>query len=178
MRGCRNFRQGGRGSRSICHKKISDNVFLVLLVVRHLFYRIWFISKKIITSEVPEGLQHFSRGGGGPTFSRGIQLLIPYRIPYNLCFSRGVRAPCPPLDQRMQYLDQLDVVSYEKKLSILTLLLGIPKCIHGVWESNHSGLTMIQIVVPGSDNFGSNPLYFTFCIQTLTDMSSADNLCK
>ena len=48
---------------------------------------------------------HFSRfqrgsnifqGGGGPTFSRGVQLLIPYRNPYNLCFSRGVRTPCPP----------------------------------------------------------------------------------
>ena len=33
-------------------------------------------------------------------------------------------------------------------------------------------------VFPGSDNFGSNPLYFTFCIKTLPDMSSADNLCK
>ena len=28
-------------------------------------------------------------------------------------------------------------------------------------------------VFPGSDNFGSNPLYFTFCIITLPDMSSA-----
>ena len=35
-----------------------------------------------------------------------------------------------------------------------------------------------KIVFPGSDNFGSNPLYFTFCIKTLPDMSSADNLCK
>ena len=33
-------------------------------------------------------------------------------------------------------------------------------------------------VFAGSDNFGSNPLYFTFCIKTLPDMSSADNLCK
>ena len=33
-------------------------------------------------------------------------------------------------------------------------------------------------VFPGSDNFGSSPLYFTFCIKTLPDMSSADNLCK
>ena len=66
-------------------------------------------------------------GGGGrdPTFSRGIQLLIPYRLPYNLCFSRGGGSgplPPPPKDQRMQYLDQLDDVTkvrYEKKLSIL-----------------------------------------------------------
>ena len=38
-------------------------------------------------------IYHFSRfqrgsnilqgGGGGPTFSRGVQLLIPYRNPYN-----------------------------------------------------------------------------------------------
>ena len=56
--------------------------------------------------------------------------------------------------------------------------LGIPKYIHGVWENNHSGLTRIQIVFPGSDNSGSNQLYFTFCYKTLPDMSSADNLCK
>ena len=56
--------------------------------------------------------------------------------------------------------------------------LGIPKCIHGVWENNHNGLTRIQIVFPRSDNFRSNPLYFSFCIKTLPDMSSADNLCK
>ena len=56
--------------------------------------------------------------------------------------------------------------------------LGIPKCIHGVWENNHSGLTRIKIAFQGSDNFGSNPLYFTFCIKTLPDMSSADNFCK
>ena len=31
--------------------------------------------------KVPEGVQHFP---GGPTFSRGVQLLFPYRNPYNL----------------------------------------------------------------------------------------------
>ena len=34
------------------------------------------------------------------------------------------------------------------------------------------------LAFPGSDNFGSNPLCFTFRIKTLPDMSSADNLCK
>ena len=35
--------------------------------------------------KVPEGVQHFMGGGGGEaTFSRGVQLLIPYRNPYNL----------------------------------------------------------------------------------------------
>ena len=35
---------------------------------------------------------------GGPTFSRvgGIQLLMTYRNPNNLWFSRGVRTPAPP----------------------------------------------------------------------------------
>ena len=32
-----------------------------------------------ITCDFPGG-----SGGGGPTFSRGVQLLIPYRNPYNL----------------------------------------------------------------------------------------------
>ena len=82
---------------------------------------------------------NFFKGGG-------VQLLIPYRIPYNLCFSGGgVQSPCPPLDQCMQYF-AVTKVRYEKKLSILTPPLGIPTCIHGVWENNHSGLTRIQIV--------------------------------
>ena len=38
---------------------------------------------------------------GGPTFSKGVQLLIPYRNPYNLWFSRGVRTPWPPLDPHL-----------------------------------------------------------------------------
>ena len=33
-------------------------------------------------------------------------------------------------------------------------------------------------VFPGSDNSGSNPMYFTFCMKTLPDMSYADYLCK
>ena len=56
---------------------------------------------------------HFSRfqrgsnifqGGGGPTFSRGeVQLLIPYRNPCNLRFSRGGGSgpPVPPLDPHL-----------------------------------------------------------------------------
>ena len=31
----------------------------------------------------------FLRFQRGPTFSRGVQLLLPYRNPYNLRFSRG-----------------------------------------------------------------------------------------
>ena len=47
----------------------------------------------------------FQGSGGGPTFYRGgsnyfqgggVQLLIPYRNPYNLWFSRGSGPPVPP----------------------------------------------------------------------------------
>ena len=58
----------------------------------------WPISKKSLFFKVPEGVQHFP--GGGSNFFQGggwgVQLLIPYRNPYNLWFSRGVRTPCPP----------------------------------------------------------------------------------
>ena len=170
MRGSRNFRQGGGGR----HKKSLIMFFLVILVVLHLFYRMPMVYfKENYNFPRSRGASTFFPGGGGggrggdPTSFRGIQLLIPYRIPYNLYFSRGSGPLGPPLDQLMLYFDQLDAetkVRYEKKLSILTPPppLGIPKCIHGVWENNHSGLTRIEIVFPGSDNFGSNPLFFTF----------------
>ena len=130
------------------------------------------------------GFNIFSRGGI-QLFLGESNCLFPIESHIS-CVSpggSGPLAPPPPLDQRMQYLDQLDAVTkvrYVKKLSILTPIpppppLGIPKCNHGVWENNHYGLTRIQIVFPGSDNFGSNPLYFTLnCIKTLPDMSSAD----
>ena len=41
----------------------------------------------------PGGSNYFQWGGGGG----GVQLLISYRNPYNLWFSRGVRTPFPPL---------------------------------------------------------------------------------
>ena len=95
MRGSRNFRQGGPGQSD---KKSSDNVFFFLVL--SLFYRSQMVNFKEI--------YHFSRfqgGGGGPTFSRGVgsNLLIPYRNPYNLWFSRVVRTPCPPLWIRTCY---------------------------------------------------------------------------
>ena len=65
----------------------------------------WSILKKSIIFKVPEGVQHFLGGGGGPTFSRGVgdQLLIPYRNPYNLWFSRGSGLPVHPLDPYLRY---------------------------------------------------------------------------
>ena len=80
--------------RSICHNLTT--FLIVNLVVLHLFYRMpmgFFFKGNYNFSRFQRGSNIFSRGGGGgrgPTFSRGgIQLLIPYRIPYNLCFSRG-----------------------------------------------------------------------------------------
>ena len=91
--------------------------------------------------------------GGDPTFSRGSICFFNKESHITCVFSglAGLLAYHPPLDRHMQYLDQLDAVTkvrYEKRLSILTAL-GIPVCIHGVWENNHSGLpglTRIQIV--------------------------------
>ena len=77
MRGSRNFRQGGPGQSD---KKSSDNVFygpqLILQKSNGQFQR------NLSFFKVPEGVQHFPRGGG-PTFSSGVPLLIPYRKPYD-----------------------------------------------------------------------------------------------
>ena len=58
------------------------------------------------------GVQLFLGGGGGSN------CLFPIKS-HITCISRGVQAPCPPLDQCMQYF-ALKKVSCEKKLSILT----------------------------------------------------------
>ena len=91
MRGSRIFRQGGAPGQS--DKKSPDNVFFLVL---SLFY--W---SRLVNFEENYHFSRFQRGsnifqGGGPTFSRGVQLLIPYRNPYNLWFSRGFRTPWPP----------------------------------------------------------------------------------
>ena len=76
------FVRGGPGQSD--KKKPSDNGFfspqLILLKSNGQFQR------NLSFFKVPEGVQHFPGGGGGPTFSRGggVQLLIPYRNPYNL----------------------------------------------------------------------------------------------
>ena len=66
MRGSNNFRQGW--SRSIWHIKSYDNVFLgpqlILQKTNGYFHR------KLSFSEVPEGIKHFS-GGGGSNYSQG-----------------------------------------------------------------------------------------------------------
>ena len=92
MRGSRNFHQwGGRVQVSLT-KKLWQRFFLVL----RLFYR----SQMVYFKEI----YRFSRLQMGPIFSRGVQLfpggvqlLIPYRNPFNLWFSRGGPDPQPPL---------------------------------------------------------------------------------
>ena len=94
MRGSKNFRQ--RGSRLVWQKKLWQPFF-------------FFFGPQLILQEsngqfqgnlsffkVPGGSNIFQ---GGPTFSRGVQLLVPYKNPYNLWFpgGGGVRTPCPPL---------------------------------------------------------------------------------
>ena len=73
MGGSRNFRQGGPGQSD---KKSSDNVFfspqLILQKSNGQFSK-----KSIIFPTFFRGVQHFPGGGG-------VQLLIPYRNPYNL----------------------------------------------------------------------------------------------
>ena len=80
------FVRGGPGQSD---KKSSDKVFfgpqLILKKSNGQFQR------NLSFFKVTEGVQHFPGVGGGPTFSRGVQLfpgggqlLIPYRNPYNL----------------------------------------------------------------------------------------------
>ena len=82
MRGSRNFRQGGGGGPGQSHKKALTFFFFCFLfsfffLVLSLFYRSRMVNFK-------EKLSFSRGGGGGPTFSRGVHLLIPYRNPYNL----------------------------------------------------------------------------------------------
>ena len=88
------------GSRSIPQKKALTTFFFFFFffLVLCLFYRSQMVNFKEIYyfSRFQRGSNIF-QGGGGPTFSRGVQLLISHRNPDNLWFSRGVRTPCPPL---------------------------------------------------------------------------------
>ena len=85
-----------RGSRSICHLKISDNVFCLFLVLNFFKKSNGLFQRKLKTFQGSRGALRgsniFSRGWGVQPFSTGewgVQLLIPLRNPYNLCFSRG-----------------------------------------------------------------------------------------
>ena len=107
MRGSRNFRQGGGGPGPSDIKKISLTFFSPQLILQNangLFQR------KLEFFKVPEGSTIFFRGGVQLFLGGGSNCLFPIETHITCVFS-GVPAPCPPLDQRMQYLDQLDAVT-------------------------------------------------------------------
>ena len=91
---------GGGGGGAGCPGRLAKKALTLIFffVVLSLFYRSQMVNLKEIYlfSRFQRGSNIFRGGGGGATFSRGVQLLIPYRNPSNLWFSRGVRTPCPP----------------------------------------------------------------------------------
>ena len=89
---------GGGGPGLTSRKQSGQRLFLVL----NLFYSLQrasngFITDKTILSKDPEGVQHFP-GGGGPTFSTGVQMLISIEIHITCRIFQGggVRTPYPP----------------------------------------------------------------------------------
>ena len=80
MRGSRNFHQGGGGEGpGQFDKKALTTIFfspqLILQKSNGQFQR------NLSFFKAPDWVQFFP---GGPTFCRGVQLLIPYRKPFNL----------------------------------------------------------------------------------------------
>ena len=107
MRGPRNFRQGWGWSTSIWQKSSDNFVCLFILLfflVLSLFYR-----SQMVNFKEKYHFTRFRRGpnlsrGGGPTFSRGgggVELLIPYRKPFNVIFQGGPDPLSPPLDPHL-----------------------------------------------------------------------------
>ena len=76
----------GRGPGQSDKKKSSDVfLFLFFLCPQLILQRSnGQLQRNLSFFKVPEGVQHFPGGGGSQTFSRVVQLLIPYRNPYNL----------------------------------------------------------------------------------------------
>ena len=97
------FSSGGWGSRSAWQKALTT-IFLVL----RLFYRSQMVNFKEIYrfSRLQMGSNFFQ---GLQLFPGGVQLLIPYRNPYNLWFPRGGPDPLPPppLDPHLAQHSQL-----------------------------------------------------------------------
>ena len=103
---CANPGISSEGSRSVGQRK----TLMFLLCVFFVFFSPQLILQKsngqfqrnLSFFKVPEGVQHFP---GGSNFFQGVgvQLLIPYRNPYNLSFSRGGSGPpVPPLDPHLE----------------------------------------------------------------------------
>ena len=87
------FSSGGGGGEGPgqSDKKALTTIFLVL----SLFYRRQMVNFKEISrfSRLQIGSNFFQ---GVQLFPGGVQLLIPYRNPFNLWFSKGGPDPCPP----------------------------------------------------------------------------------
>ena len=92
MRGSRNFRQGGGGGGGGVQVNLTKKADIFFLSSAYSSEVKWLISKKTIIFQGSRGSNFFQGGGGG-----GVQLLIPYRNPYNLWFSRGGPDPLSPL---------------------------------------------------------------------------------
>ena len=84
---------GGGGSRSIWHIYKALTTFFLFTFFSPQFIlqkSSGYFQRKLLFAKVPAGVEYFPGGGGGegPTFYRGggggVQLLFPYRNPYNL----------------------------------------------------------------------------------------------
>ena len=69
------------------------------------------LHRKLNFSKDPEGVQHFP-GGGGPAFSRGVQMLISIDTHITCDFPGGSVPPIPPLDPHIIPLNQISQYIY------------------------------------------------------------------
>ena len=108
---------GGEGPGQ-SDKKALTTIFLVLC----LFYRSnRQFQRNLSFFKAPDGVQFFP---GGPTFSRGVKLIIPYRNPFNLRFSRGGPDPLPPPPPSGSALGAALTASWLRLLYIISFGLG------------------------------------------------------
>ena len=118
------------GSRSVWQKKALTTSFFFFSPQLILQKSNGQFQRNLPFFNVPEGSNIF-QGGGGPTFSRGVQLLIPYRNQYNLWLSRGGPDPLsPPLDPHLHWATGLPShckgIFFQRELSIIDFTLNYP----------------------------------------------------
>ena len=75
---------GGEGSRSVWQKSSDNDFFSPQLILQK------------SNGQFQRNLSFFMAPDGVQLFPGGVQLLIPYRNPFNLWFSRGGQDPLPP----------------------------------------------------------------------------------
>ena len=98
------FVRGGGGVHVILTKKALTALFVGFLLGFFAFFLVLGLvyRSQVVNFKVPEGVQIFT--GGYNFFQGGVQLLIPYRNPNNLWFSRGGPDPLPPSGSALGYL--------------------------------------------------------------------------